>query len=158
MKIQWIRVVLICLVSGRAVAADFCEGAKFVPLDQLLTKQEEFIGKRIQTKAIFSTDAKEYTRISFAEKSNFSILTTADDESTAYSQRHDQLTHPPFGVIDDLFKKLREVEGPKYKKDMSKIRYYRQDVEACGRLVKKYGELRFAMDDAHIERTYLVPW
>jgi hypothetical protein len=50
------------------------------------------------------------------------------------------------------------MEGAKYEKDMSKIRYYRQDVLACGRLIKEQGELRFALDDMHIERSYLLPW
>jgi hypothetical protein len=41
---------------------------------------------------------------------------------------------------------------------MSKIRYYRQDVLACGRLIKEQGELRFALDDMRIERSYVLPW
>lgn len=158
MKNRCAFVALLCLISLQATAADFCDGAKFVPLDQVLTNQNQFLNRRIQTHAVLMTDAKEYTRISLAEKSDFTILTTADDESTTYNQRHDLLTRPPFNVVGDLFEKLRATEGAKYKKDMSKIRYYRQDVMVCGRLVKEQGELRFAVDDMHIEQSYLLPW
>jgi hypothetical protein len=145
-------------VSAQVAAADFCEGAKLIPLDQVLANQSRFLNKRIQTHAVLTTDGKEYTRIWFAEKSDFTVLTTADDESTAYSQRNDLSTQSPFNVIGDLLDKLRTAEGAKYKRDISKIKYYRQDVVACGRLVKEQGELRFALDDMHIERSYLLPW
>jgi hypothetical protein len=158
MKTRWIFGVLWCLVSAQADAACFCDGAKLVSLDQLLMNQNRFLNRRIQTHAVLTTDAKEYTRIWFAEKSNFTVLTTADEEFTVYSQRHGFSTRPPFNVTSDLFEKLRAMEGAKYKKDMSKIQYYRQDVLACGRLIKEQGELRFALDDMHIERSYLLPW
>jgi hypothetical protein len=158
MKNRWICAALLSLISAQVSAAEFCEGAKFVPLDQILTKQDQFLNKRVQTHAILMTDAKEYSRISFAEKSNFTILTTADDEATAYNQKNDLLSDPPFNVVDDLFKKLRAVEGSSFKPDMRKIRYYRQDVMVCGRLVRSMGELRFAVDDMHIEKSYLLPW
>jgi hypothetical protein len=158
MKAQWACAALLCLVSAQVAATDFCEGAKFVPLDQVLTKQNQFLNKRIQTHAILMTDAKEYMRISLAEKSDFTILTTADDESTAYNQRLGLLAKPPFNVVGDLFEKLQAMEGAKYKKDMSKIRYYRQEVMVCGRLVKSMGDYRFAVDDMHVERSYLLPW
>lgn len=87
-------VALLCLLSAQVAAADFCEGAKFVPLDQLLTKQDQFLNTRVQTHAILTTDAKEFVRIWFAEKSNFTILTTADAESTAYNQRMNLLAEP----------------------------------------------------------------
>jgi hypothetical protein len=158
MKKRCAPAALLCLLSAQVAAADFCEGAKFVPLDQVLSNQSQFLNKRVQTHAVLTTDGKEYTRIWLAEKSDFTVLTTADNESTAYSQRNDLLTRPPFNVIADLFDKLRATEGAKYKRNMSRIRYYRQDVMACGRLVKEQGELRFALDDMHIERSYLLPW
>lgn len=158
MKNRWICSALLCLLSAQVTAADFCEGAKFVPLDLLLTNQNQFLNRRVQTHAVLATDAKEYTRIWLTEKSKFTVLTTADDESTTYNQRHGLSNHPPFNVVNDLFEKLRAMEGAKYKKDMSKIRYYRQDVMVCGRLVKEQGELRFAVDDMRIERSYLLPW
>lgn len=61
-------------------------------------------------------------------------------------------------MVDDLLEKLHTAEGAKYKKDLSKIRYYRQEVIVCGRLVKEQNEIRFALDDKHIERTYLLSW
>jgi hypothetical protein len=151
-------VALLCLLSARVAATDFCEGAKFVPLNQLLTKQDQFLNRRVQTHAILTTDAKEFVRIWFAEKSRFTILTTADAESTAYNQRMNLSTEPHINVVDDLFEKLHTAEGGKYKNDMSKIRYYRQKVVVCGRLVKEQNEIRFALDDKHIETTYLLPW
>lgn len=158
MKNRWIYGALCCLVSAQVSAVAFCDGAKFVPLDQVLEDQDQFLNRRVQTHAVLMTDAKEYTRISVAEKSSFTVLTTADDESTAYNQKHDLLRGPPFNVVSDLFEKLRAVEGARYQKDMRKTRYYRQDVMACGRLVKEQDELRFALDGLHIERSYLLPW
>lgn len=157
MKKLFICAGLLCASSMPAVATDFCDGSKFISLDQVLSRPDEFINKRIQTRAVLKTDAKEYTRISLAEGSNFSILTTADDESTAYGKIHDLSDEPRLSVAKDLFEKLRAVEGARYKPDMSKIRYYRQDVLICGRLVRTMGEFRFAVDDMRVEDSYLLP-
>lgn len=158
MKIRWIYGVFWCLVSVRAGAVSFCEGANFVPLDQILKNESQFLDRRVQTRAVLTTDAKEYTRLWLYEKSDFSVLATADKESSVYSQKHKILNGPPFDIVGDLFEKLRAMEGTAYKRDMSKIRYYRQDVLACGRLIKEQGELRFALDDMRIERSYVLPW
>jgi hypothetical protein len=158
MKIRLIYIGLLYLLSAQAAGASFCDGSKFVSLDQVLSNPVQFLNKRLQTHAILSTDGREFTRITFDEKSKFSILTTADDESTAYYKQHDLVANPPLNVVDDLFEKLRMAEGTKYKRDMSKIRYYRQNVMVCGRLVKSMGELRFAVDDMHVESSYLLPW
>lgn len=157
MKAILICMGLLCFSSLPVVATDFCDGSKFVSLDQVLSRPDEFIDKRIQTRAVLKTDAKQYTRISLAEGSNFSILTTADDESTAYGQVHDISDRHHLNVVNDLFEKLRAVEGAKYRPDMSKIRYYRQDVLICGRLVGTIGERRFAVDDMRVEDSYLLP-
>ncbi|WP_136259702.1 hypothetical protein [Rhodanobacter lindaniclasticus] len=158
MKNPWIYGVLWCLVSLQAGASDFCEGADLVPLDHLLKNESHFLDRRIQTRAVLTTDAKEYTRLWSSEKSNYSVLTTADEESSVYSQKHKDLGLPRFNVVSDMFEKIRAMEGASYKRDMSKIRYYRQDVLACGRLTKEQGEIRFALDDIRIERSYMLPW
>jgi hypothetical protein len=158
MKTGFIYAGLLYLLSAQAAGAGFCDGSKFVPLDQVLSNPIQFLNKRIQTHAILRTDGKEYTRISLDEKSNFSMLTTADDESTAYYKRHDLSAKRHFNVFEDLFEKLRVVEGAKYKQDISKIKYYRQNVMVCGRLVKSMGALRFAVDDISVESSYLLPW
>ncbi|MFC4762965.1 hypothetical protein [Dyella koreensis] len=158
MKARIICISLLYIFSAQVTGADFCEGSKFTPLDQVLSKPGEFLNQRIQTHAILRTDAKAYTRISLDEKSGFSVLTTADDESTAYNKRHNLSAKPPFNVVSDLFAKLHPVEGAKYKADISKVRYYRQNVMVCGRLVRSMGELRFAVDDMHVEDSYLLPW
>ena len=142
----------------RAAEVGFCERSKFVPLDQVLSEPTQFLNKRIQTNAVLRTDGKEYTRISLDEGSRFSVLTTADNESTAYYKRNRLSVSPPFDVFRDLFKKLHAREGEKYKPDMTKIQYYRQDVLVCGRLVGSMGNLRFAVDDMRIAKSYLLPW
>lgn len=157
MKKWLVYMSLLCVFSAQVRGADFCDGSKFAGLDQVLSNPNKFINKRIQTHAILSTDAKEYTRISFDEKSDFSILTTADDESTSYYISHNLSSKTSLNVVDDLFDKLRTTEGKKYKPDISKIRYYRQNVTICGRLVKSMGQLRFAVDDMRIENSYLLP-
>jgi hypothetical protein len=139
------------------VASDFCDGSNIVSLDRILSSPDKYIDRRVQTHAVLKTDAKEYTRISLDENSIFSVLTTADDESTTYGKRDKLFIKNRLNVIDDLFEKLRAVEGSRYKPDISKIRYYRQDVVICGRLVRSMGELRFAVDDMRIEDSYLLP-
>jgi hypothetical protein len=158
MKSNLIYMGILCVISSPVVANDFCDGSKFVKLDHVLSSPDKYINSRVRTRAILKTDAKEYTRISLDENSKFSVLTTADDESTTYGKRHNLSVENSQNVVDDLFEKLRAVEGSRYKPDMSKIRYYRQDVVICGRLVRSMGELRFAVDDMHIEDSYLVPF
>lgn len=157
MKNLFICAGLLCVFSPSVASTGFCDGSGFISLDQVLSRPDEFLNKRIQTRAVLKTDAKEYTRISLAEGSNFSILTTADDESTGYGKTHDISDSTRLNVVDDLFEKLRTAEGMKYKPDISKIRYYRQDVVVCGRLVRSAGELRFAVDDMRVEDSYLLP-
>lgn len=157
MKTNLIYMGILFFISSSVVAKDFCDGSKFVSLDHALSSADKYINRRIQTRAVLKTDAKEFTRISLGENSQFSVLTTADDESTAYWKSHNLSIKNRLNVMDDLFEKLRAVEGSKYKPDMSKIRYYRQDVIICGRLVRSMGELRFAVDDMHIEDSYLLP-
>ena len=157
MKNHFFCLGMLCVLPLPLAATDFCDGSKVVSLDQVLTRTDEFIEKRVQARAVLKTDAKEYTRISLAEGSHFSILTTADDESTAYGKTHDLSGGYRLNVVNDLLEKLRAAEGMKYKPDMSKIRYYRQDVVVCGRLVRSAGDLRFAVDDMRVEDSYLLP-
>lgn len=157
MKKLFVCAGLLCTFSLPVASTDFCDGSRLVRLDQVLSRPGDFINKRVQTRAVLKTDAKEYTRISLAEGSNFSILTTGDDESTAYGKTHDLSNGARLSVVDDLNEKLRATEGARYKPDMSKIRYYRQNVVVCGRLVRSAGEWRFAVDDMHVEDSYLLP-
>jgi hypothetical protein len=144
--------------KGSAISRDFCEGEKFVSLDKILSRPSEYLNKRVQTHAVLTTNVKEYTRIWLNENSDFSVLTTLDDQSAAYGQgRHS--SEPPFpSVVVDLFDKLRAIQGPGFKKDMLKVEYYRRDVMVCGRLTGSGSELRFAVDDMHTEDSYLLPW
>jgi hypothetical protein len=86
------------------------------------------------------------------------VLTTLDDQSGAYTQSS-RSSGPSFPtVVDDLFDKLRSLQGPKFQKDMTKVEYYRRDVMVCGRLTGSGSERRFAVDDMHTEDSYLLPW
>jgi len=145
-------------LSLQAVAGCFCSDAQNVSLSEILSHPDQFINKRVKVDAILRTDGKEYTRISKGEGSEFSILVTADDESTQYYLKHRLSEKENIDVIKDLFRKLRRLEGPGYERDLSKITYYRQDVVVCGRLVKSMGGLRFALDDMHVKDSYLLPW
>lgn len=146
------------LRAGGAIPTDFCDGAKFVSLDTILSAPSDYLNRRVQTHAVLTTNVKEYTRIWFDEHSDFSVLTTLDDQSGVYAQgKH--LPSPSFpSVVNDLFDKLRAIEGPKFNKDMSKVEYYRRDVMVCGRLTGSGSERRFAVDDMHTEDSYLLPW
>jgi hypothetical protein len=144
--------------QGGSSAADFCGAAKFVSLDKILATPKDYLDKRVKTHAVLTTNVKEYTRISSAENSDFSVLTTLDDQSVAYTQSS-RSSDPSFPtVVDDLFDKLRSLQGPKFPKDMSKVEYYRRDVMVCGRLTGSGSERRFAVDDMHTEDSYLLPW
>lgn len=144
--------------TGGTIPADFCDGAKFVSLDTILSNPNSYLNRRVQTHAVLMTTIKEYTRISLDEHSDFSVLTTLDDQSGVYAQgKHSP--GPPFpSVVNDLFDKLRAIEGSKFKKDMLKGEYYRRDVMVCGRLTGSGSERRFAVDDMHTEDSYLLPW
>ena len=155
---RWRVALILCLVSTQALSKDFCDGASFVALDNLLQNKAQFLNKRVQTHAVLRTDGKEYTRISLDENSRFSILTTADTETTAYFHAHPDNFHNHVNVIDDLFSKMQSMGVPKSEREMSKIRFYRQEVTECGRLVGDQNEMQFALDDELVERTYLLPW
>lgn len=157
MKRRGILIVLLGVASLRVTAGDFCDGSRFFPLDKVLTRQGQFLDRRIKTHAILMTDAKEYTRILAAEGSPLTVLTTADDESTRYYKSNNH-HYRAFSLVGDFTAKLRLREGVRYKLDMSKIRYYRQDVTLCGRLVKDKVGYRFAIDDVRVERSYLLHW
>lgn len=154
----WRAALLLCLVSTQALSKDFCDGASFVALDNLLQNKTQFLNKRIQTHAILRTDGKEYFRISFEENPSFSILLTADAETTAYFHAHPDIANNHVNVFDDLFSKMQSMGVPKSEREMSKIRFYRQEVTVCGRLVGDQNEVQFAVDDERVERTYLLPW
>jgi hypothetical protein len=144
--------------TGGAIPSGFCGGATFVSLDKMLSTPSDYFDKRVQTHAVLTTNVKEYTRIWLDEKSDFSVLTTLDDESSVYAQAQHS-SGPPFpAVVVDLFDKLSAVQGPKFKRDMSKLEYYRRDVMVCGRLIGSGRDLRFAVDDMHAEDSYLLPW
>lgn len=144
--------------NGGGIPSGFCGGATFVSLDKMLSTPSDYFDKRVQTHAVLTTNVKEYTRIWLDEKSDFSVLTTVDDESSVYAQGQHS-PGPPFpAVVVDLFDKLRAVQGAKFKRDMSKIEYYRRDVMVCGRLTGSGRDLRFAVDDMHTEDSYLLPW
>lgn len=157
MKTRWIFATFICMSPAWAQASDFCLNSSKETLDQVISNKKQFLGKRVLVHAVLRTDGKEYTRLSLAEGSDVSILATADDESTAYRGR---MSPPPpsYGLREDFFAKLKEREGNRFKPDMSKIGYYRQDVIACGRLVEEAGEYRFALDDMRVEKSYLLPF
>ena len=155
-------------VSGQAMGGDetaakshrqeFCDGASFVPLDRLMVNRSQFLDKRVQTHAVLRTDGKEYTRISLEENSGFSMLLTADAESTAYFHAHPDIVSHYVNVVDDLFSKMQSMGVPKAEREMSNISLYRQEVTVCGRLVGDQNEVQFAVDDQRVERTYMLPW
>lgn len=144
--------------KGDAIQPGFCEGAKLVSLDKVLSNPDDYFNKRIQTHAVLTTNVKEYTHISLDENSDFSVLTTVDNESESYTKRQ-RLPRPSFpSVVTDLFDKLRNLQGAKFTKDMLKLNYYRRDVLACGRLIGSARDFRFAVDDMYTEQSYLLPW
>ena len=158
MSKQWRVALLLCLVSTQTPSKDFCDGSNFVALDNLLLNKAQFLNKRIQTHAILRTDGKEHTRISLEENSRFTILLTADAETTAYFHMHPDIVNHYVDAKDDLFSKMQSMGVPKAEREMSKISFYRQELMVCGRLVGDQNEVQFAVDDQRVERTYMLPW
>ncbi|MEO7067922.1 MAG: hypothetical protein ABI114_13490 [Rhodanobacter sp.] len=157
MKILPVVVSLLLLQVTSVFAHNFCQGASFVPLDQLVLSKDAYLNKRVRTHAVLVTDAKEFSLLKQEEDSHYGLRTSYDEESDAYKMRMALPPAPPFSVVGDFFEKLRALEGPKYKQDMTKIRYYRQDVIVCGRVVKSSdGEYSFAIDDIRRERSYVL--
>ena len=148
---------LILLVSQSTQAAEFCDGSRFVDFDQLVAKNEAYVGKRVRTHAIAMTDAKEYTLFRKNEDSQEGLLESWDQETDAYAKRMG-LSDQPFNVRQDLFDKLRALEKDQFKPDLTKIVYYRQVVSLCGRLVSEDGRYSFAVDDLILEKSYLLPF
>lgn len=157
-KIISIVITALIIFSGIASAHCFCGDARFVPLDHLISNKGVYLNKRVRTHAVLSTDAKEFTLLREDEKSKHGLLVTSDAETQAYAKRMNLRSKKYITVVDDLFDKLRAREGTRYKPDMTKIRYYRQDVLVCGRVVRSMGKIRFAVDDMRIEKSYLLPW
>lgn len=157
-KITRATVIVLISLSGSVSAHNFCGDAKLVSLNNLISNKSAYLNQRVKTHAVLSTDAKEYTLLKQEEKSKRGILITSDAETEEYTKRMSLQPGKAINAVDDLFEKLRAREGAEYKPDMTKIRYYRQDVMACGRLVISMGELRFAVDDMRIEKSYLLPW
>lgn len=157
MRKKYVYAALLCVLSSQVAGVEFCDGADFVTLDKILSTPGEYIGKRVQTHAVLMTDAKEYTRLSLAEHSGFTILASGDDETTSYFNSHKLPVRKWSDLVDDLFTKVRAAEGPTFKPHLSMIQYYRQNVTACGRLIKDQGELRFALDELRVENSYLLP-
>lgn len=157
-KITTAIVIVLISLSGSVSAHNFCGDAQLVPLNNLISNKSKYLNQRVKTYAVLSTDAKEYTLLKQDEKSKLGILITSDAETDEYAKRMSLRPEKNTNVVDDLFEKLRAREGAEYKPDKTKIRYYRQDVMVCGRLVRSMGELRFAVDDMRIEKSYLLPW
>lgn len=155
---KYILLLPLFFLSFQSAAGCFCNDAKGASLRDVLSHPDQFINKRIKVDAVLRTDGKEYTRISDSEGSTFSILVTADEESTQYYLKNKISKSENFDVINDLSRKLQRLEGKNHNRDLSKINYYRQDVVVCGRLVKSMGELRFAVDNMHVKDSYLLPW
>jgi len=145
-------------LSSSLFAHEFCESAKFVSLNDLISDRDTYLDQRVQTRAVLSTDAKEYTLLKQDEGSKLGILISSDSETEDYKKRMHLSPGGGINVVDDLFGKLRRQEGAGYKPDKTKMRYYRQDVVACGRVVESLGEIRFSVDEMRIERSYLLPW
>lgn len=158
MKPHLVLAMFFCALPLQVTAGNFCCGSKITTLDKVLSNPKTFLNKRVQVQATLRTDGKAYTRIASGANPETSILTTADAESTTYSKRHHLSNTPLFDVRKDLFDKLHALEGSKYKRDLSKIRYYRQEVTVCGRLVLSNGTFRFAIDNLRVESSYLLPW
>jgi hypothetical protein len=158
MRTASVLLPLLLAFSSTAGAADFCDGSRFVTLDQVLSHPNDFLQKRIQLRALLRTDAKEFTRLSLDENSRFSVLTTVDEVAGSYNKSHNLSATQSVNVVDDLYDKLRIVEGAKFVQDRTKIRYYRQDVNVCGRLVRTGDGVRFVIDDLHVEKSYLLPF
>lgn len=159
MRILPFLVSLLLFQATSVPARDFCQSASFVPLDQLVLSKDAYLNRRVRTHAVLITDAKEFSLLKEEEGSHYGLSTSYDEESDAYKVRMSIPQAPPFNVVNDLFEKLRVLEGTKYKQDMTKIRYYRQEVMVCGRVVKSSdGEYSFAVDDMRRERSYMLPW
>ncbi|QDE39790.1 hypothetical protein FIV34_11520 [Luteibacter pinisoli] len=136
--------------------AGFCDDSPVVSLETLLSHPDEFLDKRVRLHALMATDGKEYSNLRASEESRVSILTTIDEVSSMYAREHPD-TGPSFNLMDDFKAKLKERQGGAYKFDMSKIVQYRQDVDACGRLVGPANDRFFALDDMVILKSYLLP-
>jgi hypothetical protein len=150
-----LALLVLMFVSPACSANAFCGNAPFVPFDQLAMNAKSMLNKRVRTRAVGTTDAKEYTRYRQDELSPEGLLQTADSESTRYAEAM-KLSPPAFDVREELFRLLRIAEGDRYKPDLAKIRYYREDVMLCGRVVRTWGMFEFAVDDLIRERTYLL--
>jgi len=157
-KIGATVLLLLISVNNSLSACEFCGNAKFVSLNDLISDKRTYLNQRVKIHAVLSTDAKEYALLKQEEESKLGILISSDSEAEEYKRRMHIPPERGINVVDDLFEKLRMREGANYKPDMTKIRYYRQDVVACGRIIESMGEIRFSVDDMRIERSYLLPW
>lgn len=155
--LRWTLALMIVLVSTLCHGEGFCGTAPYVPFDQVVRDKALMIGQCVRTHVVVTTDAKEYSLFRENEHSRYGLLETAGDESPRCAKTDTPSQSTDVNVREDLFRKLREVEGDNFKPDLTMIRYYRQDMLLCGQVVKEDGEIRFAVDDGILERSYLLP-
>jgi len=152
-----VSLLYFAMADAPALAGEFCSGAPSIPFDRLATEKIDYLGKRVRTHAVVTTDAKEFTLFRQSEASVNGLLEMTDEEGAAYAKRM-RLHASPFNFKDDFFfEKLRAAEGNAYQPDLTKIAYYRQDVSLCGRVVQVGRDYFFSVDDLVREKTYLVP-
>lgn len=143
---------------GAAQCRDFCDGAKFVALDDLIANRDSYLDKQVKTHAILRTDLKEYTQLRQDEASRLAILVGWDAEFPGRAtviQGSQGSDLNPSSILRDYYVKLRN-SGISIE-DRSKLKFYRQVRLFCGR-VRKAEPIgyRFVIDDSVLERSYLV--
>ena len=144
------------LVAGRSEAGAFCDDAPFVDFDRVTQQASALIGKRVQTRGVLRTDAKEFTLITPNDSLNRGLRVENDADAEAYAQRHSLAVDPTFDVLADLASKLGVKDGSKGTLDLSEIVNYRQVRLLCGRVMRGSSGLVFAIDDSRLEKSYLL--
>ncbi|WP_157598984.1 hypothetical protein [Rhodanobacter sp. Root561] len=140
---------------GTCFSAEFCEGASFVRLGELLHAKKEYLNARVKTHAIIKSDGKEYALLQAREGSDDAIMMESDLEVIDYRKRNSLPSRDPNDFIGDYLKRVdskKAIHGL----DMTKISSYRQERVFCGRIIEKGGSYYFAVDDSIFEKAYFI--
>ncbi|TBR36091.1 MULTISPECIES: hypothetical protein [Dyella] len=143
------------LISTTLSAREFCEASPAVEFDIWVSHRESHIGQRVRFDATLRTDGKEFTVLQAGEGGG-QILMTSDDESDAYRERWKVPDRFVPGTYKDLNSKIDQLGRDGRRLQPPTIRYYRQEVTVCGRIVNDDGLLKFAVDDMITVSSYLI--
>ncbi|MGN6093566.1 MAG: hypothetical protein ACTHOL_14530 [Luteibacter jiangsuensis] len=156
LPVKMLGAAVALLFSAQSLGTDFCAGFPNVYLTQLSEQKAAFVGKRVRTEGVLTTDVKEWGHIQATTDGPVLFGLGSDDEAQRYRSGHGSSGSLREVTIENFYSARRRAGKPEHSSALADIVNFRQKLDLCGRVIVMNGNFLFVIDDFRVTDSYFA--